>query len=124
METVQTQLKLFEKYEIQLDAEVLIREQKNSRIKLVDLGKRISQEGFTDINKCCLGEIQWYRHRRKTKLRELHLAANFIRRTPYWKVESNVRQTINGYFIFKILDKYFPGQYTRGEVNAWIKGEN
>lgn len=124
MEAAQTQLKLFEKYEIQLDAEVLIREQKDSRIKLSDLGRKISEEGFTDLNKTCLGDIQWYRNKRKTKLRELHLAANFIRRTPYWKVESNVRQLMNGYFVFKILDNYFPGKYTRDEVDAWINNEN
>ena len=78
---------------------------------------------------------QWFwssdnrKQNNRNKLRSLHLAANFLRRTPYWKVETT---TIEEPLLGPIIEALALAQglrwhdipdETRKEVKAWIQAK-
>lgn len=70
-------------------------------------------------------ESDWKRQKLRSEIRFLHLTYNFIKGTPYKKVEEKVskeNQLLTYYCnkVFNLVEQYIPGEFTLKEVTEWV----
>ena len=66
------------------------------------------------------------RRRLRKEIRFLHLANNFIKNTPYKKVEARIHEenkllSVDYRNIHLIIETYFPGKKTQQDIESWVQ---
>jgi hypothetical protein len=64
----------------------------------------------------------------RRKIRFLHLANNFVKKTPYKRVEAKVHEenrlcSADCKEIHSVIEIYFPGEKTQQDIEDWVRGD-